>query len=154
LMELCDAFFRLKPPTRLRLRAEALSGTLEALASGQAALALGAVLAAGTAGGLHREPLGSLRFVFAVAPHHALARAPRRLTAGAVRPHRAVAAAGSIQRGDGLTLALFSGQDVSTFAGMPAKLAAQLRGLGVGFLPTWLAQPYIATGRLVVKGVQ
>ena len=154
LMELCDAFFRLKPPTRLRLRAEALSGTLEALASGQADLALGAVIAAGTAVGLHREPLGSLRFVFAVAPHHPLARAPEPLTDEAIRPHRAVAVADSIQRGDGLTLGLLTGQDVFTVAGMPAKLAAQIRGLGVGFLPTCLAQPYIDTGRLVVKRVQ
>ena len=40
-MELCEAFFALNPPTRLRLREETLSGTLEALTSGQADLALG-----------------------------------------------------------------------------------------------------------------
>ncbi|MEN9437672.1 MAG: hypothetical protein RIR09_2327, partial [Pseudomonadota bacterium] len=38
-MELCDAFFALSPPTRIRLRDETLSGTLEALTSGQADLA-------------------------------------------------------------------------------------------------------------------
>ena len=37
---------------------------------------------------------------------------------------------------------------------MPAKLDAQMRGLGAGFLPTCLAQPYIDTGRLVVKRVE
>jgi DNA-binding transcriptional LysR family regulator len=37
---------------------------------------------------------------------------------------------------------------------MPAKLDAQIRGLGAGFLPTCLAQPYIDTGRLVVKRVE
>ncbi len=154
LMELCDAFFRLQPPTRLRLRAEALSGTLEALASGHADLAIGAVIAAGTAVGLHREPLGSLRFVFAVAPHHPLAGASEPLGDEAIRPHRAVAVADSIQRGDGLTIGLLAGQDVFTVAGMPAKVDAQIRGLGVGFLPTCLAQPYIDTGRLVVKRVE
>jgi DNA-binding transcriptional LysR family regulator len=154
LMELCDAFFRLQPPTRLRLRAEALSGTLEALSTGQADLALGAVVAAGAAAGLQREPLGSLRFVFAVAPHHPLARAPEPLSDEAIRPHRAVAVADSIQRGDGLTIGLLAGQDVFTVAGMPAKVDAQIRGLGVGFLPTCLAQPYIDTGRLVVKRVE
>jgi inner membrane transporter RhtA len=45
-LELCDAFFALKPPTRLRLTSETLSGTLEALTSGEADLALGVVLAA------------------------------------------------------------------------------------------------------------
>ena len=38
-------------------------------------------------------------------------------------------------------------------ADMPTKLDAQHRGLGVGFLPACLAQPYIDTGRLVVKQV-
>jgi DNA-binding transcriptional LysR family regulator len=37
---------------------------------------------------------------------------------------------------------------------MPAKLDAQIRALGVGFLATCLAQPYIDAGRLVVKRVE
>jgi DNA-binding transcriptional LysR family regulator len=37
---------------------------------------------------------------------------------------------------------------------MQLKLEAQLRGLGAGFLPVPLAQPYRDAGRLVVKGVQ
>lgn len=32
---------------------------------------------------------------------------------------------------------------------LPAKLAAQQAGLGVGTLPRWLAEPEIAAGRLV-----
>ena len=150
-MELCDAFFCLKPPTRVRLRAETLSGTLEALTSGQADLALGVVIAPGTAVGLHRESLGSVRFVFAVAPHHPLAHAPEPLSDEVIRPHRAVAVADSIQRGGGLSVGLLAGQDVFTVGSMPAKVDAQIRGLGAGFLPTCLAQPYIDTGRLVVK---
>ena len=38
-------------------------------------LALGVVIAASSTASLHREPLGSVRFVFAVAPHHPLAHA-------------------------------------------------------------------------------
>jgi len=41
LFELCEAFYATGAPTRLRLRAETLSGTLEALQTGQADLALG-----------------------------------------------------------------------------------------------------------------
>ena len=43
-LELCEAFFALDPPTRLRIREESLSGTLEALNSGQADLAIGVAL--------------------------------------------------------------------------------------------------------------
>jgi DNA-binding transcriptional LysR family regulator len=153
-MELCDAFFSLKPPTQLRLRAETLSGTLAALTSGQADLAIGVVIATGTAAGLHREPLGSLRFVFAVAPHHPLAQAREPLSDESIRQHRAVAVADSIPHGGGVSIGLLAGQDVFTVSGMPGKLDAQIRGLGVGFLPTCLAQPYIDAGRLVVKRVE
>jgi DNA-binding transcriptional LysR family regulator len=152
-MELCDAFFALKPPTRVRLRAETLSGTLAALTSGQADLALGVALAASNTLGLAREPLGTVRFVFAVAPHHPLAQQTEPLTDDVIRRHRAVAVADSIPRGAGVTVGLLAGQDVFTVTGMPAKLDAQLRGLGAGFLPTCLAQPYIDTGRLVVRRV-
>jgi DNA-binding transcriptional LysR family regulator len=153
-MELCEAFLSLSPPTRVRLRAETLSGTLAALTSGQADLALGVVIAASTTVGLHREPLGSVRFVFAVAPHHPLARAPEPLSDEVIRQHRAVAVADSIPQGGGLSIGLLAGQDVFTVTGMPAKVDAQIRGLGAGFLPTCLAQPYIDTGRLVVKRVE
>lgn len=153
-MELCDAFFAMNPPTRLRLRAETLSGTLAALTSGQADLALGVVIAASTAAGLHRESLGSVRFVFALAPHHSLAHSPEPLSDEVIRQHRAVAVADSIPHGGGLSIGLLAGQDVFTVAGMPAKLDAQIRGLGAGFLPTCLAQPYIDAGRLVVKRVE
>src|SRR5688500_3951054 len=50
-MELAQAFFLLAPTTRLRLRDESLSGTLEALASGPADLALVVSLAFGNARG-------------------------------------------------------------------------------------------------------
>ena len=153
-MELCKDFLSLSPPTRLKLRDETLSGTLEALNSGQADLAVGVGMDAGTIAGLQREPLVTVRFAFVVAPHHPLARAPEPLSDEVIRRHRAVAVADSIQRGDGITFGLLAGQDVLTVSSMPAKLDAQIRGLGAGFLATCLAQPYIDTGRLVVKRVE
>ena len=153
-MELCASFLALNPPTRLKLRAETLSGTLEALTSGQADLSLGAVMAASTRSGLQRAPLGEVRFVFAVAPHHPLAGQAEPLTDQVIHQHRAVAVADSAQHGLGLTIGLLAGQDVLTVSDMPTKLDAQIRGLGAGFLPTCLAQPYIDTGRLVVKRVE
>ena len=153
-MELCANFFSLNPPTRLKLRAEVLSGTLEALASGQAELALGVVMDANTRTGLQREPVGTVRFVFAVAPHHPLAKAPEPISDEVMLHHRAVAVADSVQHGAGLSIGLLAGQDVLTVGDMPTKLDAQIRGLGVGFLPTCLTQSYIDTGRLLVKRVE
>ena len=65
--------------------------------------------------------------------------------------HRAVAVADTTRRSAALTFGLLGGQDVFTVASMQAKLDAQLRGLGGGFLPECMARSYIETGRLVVK---
>lgn len=153
-MELCEAFFALNPPTRLRLREEALSGTLEALTSGQADLAIGVAIEPGLHKSVQGKPLGSIHFIYAVAPHHPLAQAPEPITDAMLMPHRAVAVADSVQRGSGVSVGLLGGQDIFTVPGMQEKLDAQLRGLGGGFLPEYLARPHIATGRLVEKRVQ
>ncbi|PKO31793.1 MAG: LysR family transcriptional regulator [Betaproteobacteria bacterium HGW-Betaproteobacteria-9] len=153
LFELCEAFYAEGTPTRLKLRAETLSGTLEALQSGQADLALG-VPSEMAQPEIQTAPLGSVTFVYAVAPHHPLASATHSLCDEELRVHRAVAVADSTQRGNGVTHNLLPGQDVLTVPTMQHKLEAQLRGLGAGFLPLPLAQPFINAGRLIVKTVQ
>jgi DNA-binding transcriptional LysR family regulator len=67
--------------------------------------------------------------------------------------HRAIAVADSVSRGGGITVGLLAGQDVFTVPTMQAKLEAQLRGLGAGFLPEPLARPHLAAGRLVAREV-
>jgi DNA-binding transcriptional LysR family regulator len=153
LMELCDSFLALAPPTRLRLRDETLSGTLEALLSGQADLAIG-VVDTNTEADIHAKPLGDIQFVYAVAPHHPLADAPEPLSDDLVCRYRAVAVADSVQRGGGVTVGLLPGQDVFTVATMQSKLDAQLRGLGGGFVPECMARAYIDSGRLVVRKME
>ena len=149
-MELCESFFALSPPTRIKLRDETLSGTLEALTSGQADLALG-VADSTTNAGIQSKHLGDVHFVYAVAPHHPLANAPEPLKDELIRQHRAIAVADTITRGGGMTFGLLGGQDVFTVATMKDKLDAQLRGLGSGYVPEHMAHAFIDTGRLVVK---
>lgn len=149
-MDLSQHFFEANPPTRLRLRDETLSGTLYALTSGQADLAIGVVLQEDLPSGLRFEEIGPvMQFVFAVAPGHALATASQPLSDADVRAHRAVAVADSIPQGNGITIGLLAGQDVFTVPSMSAKLDAQLRGMGAGFLPEPMARPYIERSELV-----
>ena len=153
LLDLAGAFYALEPPTRLKLRDETLLGTVEALTRGEADLAIGSVLDAErlafTASGIRSRPLGSLAFVYAVAPHHPLAREREPLADEVLRRHRAVAAADSSRGGPSMTLRLVGGQDVLTVPTMQSKLAAQLHGLGGGFLPEPMARPWIEAGHLV-----
>lgn len=156
-MELCQAFFAQfkdeAPPTRIKIRDEALSGTLAALSTGQADIALGVSAEPNANPIIVTKPLGKLHFVYAVSPNHPLADAAEPLSDATLQQYRAVAVADSIQRGVGLTFGILGGQDVFTVPTMDAKLDAQLRGLGAGFLPESMARPYIQTGRLVQKNV-
>lgn len=148
LLELCERFFTLQAPTRLRLRTETLSGTLQALQAGSADLALGVLLELPTGGDVVTEALGEVASVFVVAPHHPLAQVAAPLTPAQIRAHRIVAVADSGAAG-ALTVGIQPGQDVLTVPTLEMKLQAQLRGLGCGWLPQPLVQPYVDTGRLV-----
>ena len=150
-MELVESFFGQSPPTRIRVREETLSGTFAALSSGLADLAIGVGADSANSPDIHSKPLGQIDFVYVVAPHHPLATAAEPLSDELIQKHRAVAVADSIQRGNGVTFGLLTGQDVFTVPTMQDKMDAQLRGLGGGNLPHCMASPYIETGRLVVK---
>jgi molybdate transport repressor ModE-like protein len=159
LFELCEAFYALRPckdesgpGTQLRLRTEVLAGTWEALLSGQADLALGVGMQAmSPPPGIEVAPLGSVLFVFVVAPHHPLAAQQDPLGDEMLISHRAVAVADSARQHQPHTVNLLAGQDVFTVPTLHAKLEAQLRGMGCGFLPEPMARAHIEAGRLVVK---
>jgi DNA-binding transcriptional LysR family regulator len=163
LFELCEAFFALRPVagsdegpgSRLRLRSEVLGGTWEALLSGEADLAIGVGSVASTPpAGIELKPLGEIEFVFAVAPHHPLAAHDGPITDDVLLRQRAVAVADSARRHEPVTFNLLPGQDVFTVATVQAKLEAQLRCLGCGFLAEPIAREHIRAGRLVVKPTQ
>ncbi len=153
-IDMCEAFFLLNPPTRIRLRYESLNGTLDALTSGRADLALGVVADASTVPDLGVQQLGSPEFIYVVAPHHPLAKETEPLRDDVVRHHRAVAVADSTVNGTSMTIRLLGGQDVFTVPDMVTMRDALRRGLGVGYLPTDLAKPYIDSGQLVAKRVE
>jgi DNA-binding transcriptional LysR family regulator len=151
--ELIESFLALGAPTRLRIREETLSGTWHALLDGKADLAIGVVVDTSVVG-ISAKLLGEVPFVFAIAPHHPLAKLDRTLTDEDIQQHRIVAVADSTLRPQTISVGILSGQDVLTVPNMSTKLHAQLRGLGCGNLPECLARPYIDTGRLVVKATE
>ena len=140
--------------TRLRLRTEVLTGTWEALASGQVDLSIGVAMDRLTAPGVQLKELGQLPFVFAVAPHHSLAAHAQPLSDAELLRHRAVAVADSAQRMTPTTVNLLPGQDVLTVSSMQHKIEALLRCMGCGFVPEPMVREHIAAGRLVIKPVQ
>jgi molybdate transport repressor ModE-like protein len=156
-LELIEAFCGLctgdelsqRHATRLRLRSEVLSGTWEALVSGQVDLAIGVAGTHANPGQIELQPLGELPFVFCVAPHHPLARAAQPIPLDDLVRHRAVAVADTAQRLAPMTVNLLPGQDVLTVPSMRHKLDALLRGLGSGWVPEPLARPHLEAGHLM-----
>jgi DNA-binding transcriptional LysR family regulator len=146
-----DAAHHKGPATRLRLRTDVLAGTWEALVTGQVDLAIGVTGQHANPGGIDMRPLGTVPFVYCVAPHHALAQSNEPLTDLQLVHHRAVAVADTAQRLAPITVNLLPGQDVLTVPNMRTKLEALLRGLGSGFLPEPLARPHLEAGRLLHK---
>ena len=158
--ELCEAFYSrcseqgVEHGTRLRVRSEVLAGTWEALLSGQADLAIGVGTHATPPAGIEFALLGDIDFVFAVAPHHPLANHQGPISDAELLRHRAVAVADSAQRMTPITVNLLPGQDVLTVASTQAKIEAQIRCMGCGYIPEPMARPHVEAGRLVVKEVE
>ena len=154
MFELCEAFYALNPGTRLRLRTEVLAGTWEALVTGQADLAIGVGIGDSVPPGVQIKELGSVQFVFAVAPHHPLAGRTTPITDAELIGHRAVAVADSAQRLTPVTVNLLPGQDVLTVASMQHKIEALLRCMGCGYVPEPMVREHLADGRLVAKAME
>jgi DNA-binding transcriptional LysR family regulator len=141
--------------TRLRLTAEVLAGSWDALVSGRADLVIGAPGDGPAGGGYTARPLPlNVEMVFVVARDHPLAKVAEPLRASDILAHRAISVADSSRDLPPRTVGLLSGQDVLTVPNMRAKAAAQIRGLGVGYLPLHIVLPDLQAGRMVLKQIE
>jgi len=148
------AFNAVAEQTRMRLISESLSGTWEALLDRRADLLVGAAGEGPSGGGYVVEPMGVVRFVFAVAPSHPLATAPEPLGREQLSGHCAIAVADSARRLLPRTVGLLMGQETVTVPDMVSKFRLQCAGLGFGFLPEPYVQQAVREGRLVIRQVE
>ena len=155
MLPLIADFDRQGSGTSLRFSYEVLSGVWDTLLSGQADLVIGAAYGGSDVvhmnSGFQSRAMGSIGWVFAVAPGHPLASFDGSLPAALIQQHRAVAVGDTSRSGSHITTGLLTGQATLTVPSMHAKLAAQLAGLGCGHLPRSLAAPYLASGALIAK---
>src|SRR3569623_1801855 len=142
-------FYRAADRTRLRISLDALSGTWEALLDRRVDILSAAAGAGPSGGGYTAERLGSVPFVFVVAPDHPLAKAKDPLDKAALRAHRAVAVADTALRLLPRTVGLLFGQDTLTVPDIFSKYAFQVAGFGFGYLPELYARAALAAGKLV-----
>ena len=154
MFRLITEFYEQQSGTRLRILHEVLGGTWDALASGRADLAVGAAGDAPAGRSFATKPLGPVEMVFVAAPFHAITREKLPLAAESIQRHRAVSIADTSRLLPPRTVGLLSGQDVLTVPSLESKAAAHIAGLGVGFLPRWIAERESAAGRLRILAVE
>jgi DNA-binding transcriptional LysR family regulator len=149
-----DCLARGAVPTRLSFSREVLGGAWDALAEKRADLVLGAAGDPPPGGGYRLRLMAEAALIFAVAPGHPLATADAPLSEARIAAHRAVVATDTSRRLAPRSVGLLAGQDTLSVPDIETKLAAQIAGLGCGFLPAFLAAPAIAAGQLVEKAVE
>jgi len=148
------AFYQVADRTRLRIARESLAGTWEALLDRRVDLLIAAPGEGPAGGGYVAEQIGTVKFVFVVAPHHPLAKMNKVLSKADLHPYRAISVADSARKMPPRTVGLLFGQDTLTVPDMRSKYALQLAGVGFGFLPEPCVQKSIASGALIVKEVE
>ncbi|OBS09148.1 LysR family transcriptional regulator [Acidihalobacter prosperus] len=148
-----EEFYAAGHGTRLRLSEETFGGNWDALMSGRADLVAGAPGDGPPEGGYNVQPLGEVEFVFAVAPHHPLARAAEPIPESLIRSHRVIVAADSSRHLPPRSSGIAGTQAILTLPSMEAKREAQCRGLGIGYLPRHLIARDLASGRLLTRQV-
>ena len=153
LFRIAAEFYDQGSGTRLRLLHEVLGGTWDALASGRADLSVGAPASPPAGRSYETRRLGPVQMVFVAAPFHAICKDTRPLTDEIIQRHRAVSIADTSRLLAPRTVGLLTGQDTLSVPTLEAKAAALVAGLGVGFLPRWIAGREALGGRLAILDV-
>jgi DNA-binding transcriptional LysR family regulator len=151
LYDLIEEFQQLGSETKLRFSSEVLSGTWDALTAGRADLLIGGDAAFAPPGRFSSRMLGEVRLAFCVAPHHPLAKMERPLTPEDIGAHCAVVVADTSRALPPLTRGLLDMQQRVVMPTMQAKIDAQIRGVGCGYVARVLAAPWLDQGLLVEK---
>lgn len=146
-------FFESYPEISVYTTSEILNGCKDALITGSADLVVGCFNELPTEGHYSYEELGQIEFVFAVAPNHPLVKSAEPLTHKAIAAHRIVVVPDTAKTIPVSSSGYASNRHYLSVPSVRDKIEAQVAGLGVGFLPMALAQPYLEKGLLIKKQV-
>ena len=149
-MDLIHEFCLQQKPVNIQLIEEVLGGGWDALHSNRADIAIG--VNGETIGGSYDiNPIGEAELVFAVAADHPLAAEPEPISAKRVGEFPAIVVKDSSQSLPARSSGLFDARQTIHVSAMRFKIDAQLRGVGVGFLPLHSIKPKLDSGELKIK---
>ena len=141
------------PQTEIHLSIDAHDGVWDALLEKRADIAIGAPnLKAGN--NICCENIGTVDWVFAISPEHPLASFHRPLRSDDLRRWPAVCIRDTSVRLEPKVAWQLRGQKALVAPDYHSKIAMHLAGLGIGFLPHHVCQPWLDDGRLVCVNIE
>lgn len=150
IFDLLSEFTLLPHCVDVSISEEALGGGWDALHSKRADIVIGA---SGELpkGMFNIHKISDINFVFAIAPHHPLASLDVAIQAEHLVDYPSIIVSDTSELLPTRESGLFTSKQAIRVNSMRAKLEAQRLGIGVGFLPQHLAQPYLDSGVLIQK---
>ncbi|MBU2952367.1 LysR substrate-binding domain-containing protein [Marinobacter sp. F3R08] len=149
-----EEFYALGVPVDVQIVEEVFAGTWDALQSRRVDLIIGADNVSKPAGNYTTKPLGNMPFGFAVASGHPLANAEAPLSEEEISSYPAAVAADTSRSLPPGHAGIFHRQRTLTVANIDQKIAIQVAGLGVGWLPLARISTQLEEGELIIKEVQ
>jgi DNA-binding transcriptional LysR family regulator len=153
LLKLIDTFQKQFPGTRIEVFSEVMDGCSSALRQNYVDIAIGVTGRLLNPQDFTFELLGKIKFVFAIAPDHPLAKMQEPVAYSAIKGFSTIFARNSAERFS-TQKTLFSESKNVTFSSLELKKQAQIAGLGVGFLPFNLIKQELKDGALITKNVE
>jgi len=151
LMPMIEEFYQLNCLTQLRFTHHTLSGSWEQLIHNDADIILGAINEPPTSTEFSFRMLGMLENVFVVSPAHPLAKADEPLDPRVISAHRAIVIGDTARFSTGQATNFLQEQERMVVYDFHNKLLALISGLGCGFMPRHIVEPYLKSGMLVAK---
>lgn len=150
LLALIAQFCALDKHVEITIIEEVLGGGWDALQTKRADIALG-VTGELPKGQYQVSQLGNLEFVFAVSASHPLADFIGLIEGHHIRKYPYIVVADSSRTLPGRSSGVFDNKQLIRVSNMQSKARAQAAGIGIGFLPLHIAQPFLDNGTLVAK---
>jgi len=133
--------------TRIRLQEEILAGSWESLNTGRSDLLVCPALDT-LPQDVKAEKIGKLSMVWVAAADHYVHKRSGEFDEAAREKYRVIAIADTAREQPALSINVMQKQPRLTVTNFSAKVEALLSGLGIGTLPTQVAQPLVESGQL------
>lgn len=142
------------PFTQFQLSRQVYMGVWDSMLYGDFHLAIGVTGSESLSNSISLLPFGDISWVFVITPDHPLAAKGGALSEAQLRAYPAINIEDTSRNLTKRVAWLLPGQKEIKVPDMQTKLECHLDGLGVGFLPKNLCQPYIERGMLVTREVE